>query len=307
MWCGIDIHDNVKTYLARNIEAITGEHTVYLVWQDGSNDIANVHFVKGELWSLGNRPDLEFINNYVEMDETPSENAVCYSFRDNAKESEDATYIGRDSGLTEILTVDNDGHPQWEGDNVGWTSDGTVLKIKGIDFGEGKFDKMLVTHATGASGKTYEECSNFKFYLDTDVEDATATTGAGAPARVATVNDWTKAHLQLANVEPVATVKLQYTGGWGNEKTTIGDLSKVEGVHDVYMVYTCGDGANVKAIYLDDQEEDPATGVTTVTAAKVVNNNVYTIDGRLVRKNASSLEGLASGLYIFNGQKYLVK
>ena len=165
-----------------------------------------------------------------------------------------------------------------------------------------------MTHATGASGKTYPECSNFKFYLDTDVEDATATP-TGAPARVATVTDWSMAHLQLADVEPVATVKLQYTGGWGNEQTTIGDLSKVEGVHDVYVVYTCGDGANVKDIYLDDQEEeeDPATGVTSVTAAKAVNGNVYSIDGRLVRKNATSLEGLASGLYIFNGQKYLVK
>ena len=93
----------------------------------------------------------------------------------------------------------------------------------------------------------------------------------------------------------------------GEHVITIGDLSKVEGVHDVYMVYTCGDGANVKDIYLDDQEEDTPTAVTTITAVKAVNNNVYTIDGRLVRKNASSLEGLASGLYIFNGQKYIVK
>lgn len=307
VWCGIDIRDNVKTYLARNIEEITGEHTVYLVWQDGSNNIANVHFSKGMLWSLGNRADMEFINNYVEVNETPSENAVCYSFRASAQDSEDAVYIGRNSGLTEILYQQDSQHPQWEDNNLGWTYDGLVLKIKNIDFGDGKFDKVLVTHATGASGMTYEECSNFKFYLDTDVEDAAAVTGAGAPARIATVTDWSKAHLQLADVDPVATVKLQYTGGWGTEKTTIGDLSKVEGVHDVYMVYTCGDGANVKDIYLDDQEEDTPTAVTTITAVKAVNNNVYTIDGRLVRKNASSLEGLASGLYIFNGQKYIVK
>lgn len=291
VWCGIDIRDNVKTYLARNIEEITGEHVVYLVWQDGSNNIANVHFSKGMLWSLGNRPDLEFINNYVEFDETPSDKAARYSFLASMQGSDEATYIGRDSGLTEIV---NQG--QWEDDNVGWTGNGTVLKITGMDFKNGEFDKVLVAHGTGASGKTYEECSNFKFYLDTDID-----------VRASVVTDWTKANLQLANIEPVATVKLQYTGGWGNVKTTIGDLKKVEGVHDVYMVYTCGDGANVKDIYLDDQEEETPTAVTTVTAEKVVNNNVYTIDGRLVRKNATSLEGLASGLYIFNGQKYIVK
>ncbi len=300
VWCGIDIRDNVKTYLARDIEAITGEHTVYLVWQDGSNNIANVHFSKGHLWSLGNRPDLEFIDNYVEMNETPSEKAVRYSFLAEMEGSENATYIGRNSGLTEIL---NGG--QWEDNNVGWTGNGTVLKVSGIDFANGQYDKVLVAHATGANGKTYEECSNFKFYLDADLE----AEAAGAPARAPFVTDWTQANLQLANVEPISTVKLQYTGDWGNVKTTIGDLKKVEGVHDVYVLYTCGDGANVKDIYLDDQEEeiDPSTGVSNVTAAKVLNGNVYSIDGRLVRKNATSLEGLASGLYIFNGQKYLVK
>ena len=297
VWCGIDV--KTKLYLARNIEAVTGTHTVYLKWQDGSNNIANVHFAKGHVWSLGNILD-PIVTTYE--NEQPSDKAVRYSFLDNMKNSEEATYIGRDSGLTTIL---NKG--QWEDDNVGYTGDGTVLKITGIDFQQGQFDKILVSHGTGMSWAGYINEANFKFYLDLE-DDATVEPAAGGPRRI-TVEDWASVRDQLTDIEPVATVRLQATGGWGNVYTTKGDLSKVEGVHDVYIIFTAPDGANIKDIYLDDQEEevDPSTGVNEITAAKAQNGNVYSIDGRLVRKNATSLEGLASGMYIFNGQKYLVK
>jgi len=38
-----------------------------------------------------------------------------------------------------------------------------------------------------------------------------------------------------------------------------------------------------------------------------VNTNIYSIDGRLVRKNATDTNGLKKGVYIFNGHKVLVK
>ena len=36
-------------------------------------------------------------------------------------------------------------------------------------------------------------------------------------------------------------------------------------------------------------------------------SDIYSLDGRLVRKNAASLEGLPKGLYIMNGRKMVVK
>ncbi|MBQ9217223.1 MAG: carbohydrate-binding protein [Muribaculaceae bacterium] len=293
VWCGIDV--KTKLYLARNIEAVTGTHTVYLKWQDGSNNIANVHFAKGHVWSLGNILD-PIVTTYE--NEQPSDKAVRYSFLDGMKNSEEATYIGKDSGRTTILYKG-----QWETDNVGYTGDGSVLKITGMDFQQGQFDKILVSHATGMSWAGYINEANFKFYIDLE---ANPTAVEGAPRRIE-VADWSQVRNQLTDIEPIATVRLQATSGWGNVYTTKGDLSKVEGVHDVYVVYTAPDGANIKDIYLDDQEEDPATGVTSVTAAKAVNGNVYTIDGRMVRSNAAGIEGLPAGLYIFNGQKYIVK
>lgn len=46
---------------------------------------------------------------------------------------------------------------------------------------------------------------------------------------------------------------------------------------------------------VDNLDMQPTTG------------NVYGIDGRLVRRDATSLEGLPKGMYIQNGKKYVVK
>ena len=45
--------------------------------------------------------------------------------------------------------------------------------------------------------------------------------------------------------------------------------------------------------------------VKSVVAPEVA--DIYGMDGRLVRKNAASLEGLPKGLYIMNGKKMVVK
>ena len=290
VWCGIDV--KAKLYLARNIEAITGEHTVYLKWHGGSCNIANVHFVKDYLYSLGNILD-PVVNNKDNFQ--PTEGAARYSFRAETQNQEGVVYIGRDSGRTTIL---NKG--QWEDNNVGWTGGGTVLKVTGIDFGDGHFNEMLVTHATGSSWLGYESEANFKFYIDLEAEAEPAP----LPRRV---NDWGNAAAELEGVEPIATVWMQATGGWGNEYTTKGELAEVEGVHDLYIVYTASDGANVKDLYLDGMREpEVPTAVETVKVTKTISGNVYSIDGRLVKKGTST-EGLQPGLYIIGNQKVLVK
>lgn len=54
-------------------------------------------------------------------------------------------------------------------------------------------------------------------------------------------------------------------------------------------------------------EKEVPTAVTDVTVSKPVNSNVYTIDGRIVRANATSLDGLDRGIYIYQGKKCVVK
>ena len=50
------------------------------------------------------------------------------------------------------------------------------------------------------------------------------------------------------------------------------------------------------------------TGISTLQTVKpAVSSNIYSLDGRIVRRNASSLEGLSKGIYVYQGKKVVVK
>lgn len=50
------------------------------------------------------------------------------------------------------------------------------------------------------------------------------------------------------------------------------------------------------------------TGISTPQTIKpAVSSNIYSLDGRIVRRNASSLEGLSKGIYVYQGKKVVVK
>lgn len=58
------------------------------------------------------------------------------------------------------------------------------------------------------------------------------------------------------------------------------------------------------------QNANAMTGIDCITDNTVdavpANTNVYTIDGRCVRRNADSLDGLAKGMYIYKGKVVVV-
>lgn len=50
------------------------------------------------------------------------------------------------------------------------------------------------------------------------------------------------------------------------------------------------------------------TGICTPQTIKpAVSSNIYSLDGRIVRRNASSLDGLSKGIYVYQGKKVVVK
>ena len=56
--------------------------------------------------------------------------------------------------------------------------------------------------------------------------------------------------------------------------------------------------------------DDTPTGIIAIEEdgnMTVTSGNIYTIDGRLVRQNATSLEGLEPGTYIVDGKKYIIR
>ena len=64
---------------------------------------------------------------------------------------------------------------------------------------------------------------------------------------------------------------------------------------------------------MKDLEADSLDAVEIIMAIEedgemhVTSGNIYTVDGRLVRQNATSLEDLPKGIYIVDGKKYFVK
>ena len=218
------------------------------------------------------------------------------------KNSADAVYVGRDSNRTKILTHFN--NEQWENDNVGWTCDRTMLRVKDINFKNGEFDRMIVSYATGAN---WSDATNFQFFLDTEVNkinlsrvlsDANITLDGIAqilfnyitssstvdallaeydiPQIIGMVGEnngpalVTALFSQIGGLTPIATVAMKPTGDWGVETSQIGALASVTGTHNVYILYNShgGDGANMKDFWLSTTHI-PITPRETATLAAI--------------------------------------
>ena len=311
VWCGID--PRTKLYLACNIPAVEGEHTVYLKWHGGSINIANVHFVKDYLYSLGNTYYPVVSNEEIPQGNSePSDNAVRYSFRGQFNgNNQGVVYIGDGSGRTRII---NEG--QWETDNVGWTKNRTMLRITNVDFQQGGFNEMFVAHSTGWRNDDPNVAKNFKFYPESEVNKINlrqVMTDAGiemdfltgmifnAITGSATVDELLNSYdipqiksmvggngdammdalfNQINNLTPIATVNMNPSGDWNVVNTTRGELSSLTGTHNIYILYTGPDGANVKDFWLSTYVPIPAP--TEVTPAELIANGQEEIRYRIV-------------------------
>lgn len=73
-------------------------------------------------------------------------------------------------------------------------------------------------------------------------------------------------------------------------------------LYQITVVYE--DGGESGAVSF---EVEKSNGVALVTFGENLRFDIYTIDGRLVRHNAASADGLTSGIYVANGRKIVVK
>lgn len=67
--------------------------------------------------------------------------------------------------------------------------------------------------------------------------------------------------------------------------------------------------AKTLRFFIDGVEEDTATAIDGVVneEGNEVSGTVYDLNGKVVRTNATSLEGLPKGIYIVNHRKYVVR
>lgn len=248
IFTGMELRDNLYPKAAALTKTVTGKHLVLVKWKGGSTNLKDLDFLKVAAWNNEPEPDYDVL---TPVNETPSENAKRYTMRNDVPEG--ALKIEKHAVL-------NQGQLEGNG-NYGYTGSKTVLKLEGIDFENGQYNKVLMSYATGSGNWIgYKEDANISLYLDLEAEDQASP--------MLKAYDWGNAHEQLveAGVEPVAVVRHQATGGWGNVYTIKDDLATVTGVHTVYVVYYqkhTNEGANIFDYYLDTEE------VTSIDDVKV--------------------------------------
>ena len=121
---------------------------------------------------------------------------------------------------------------------------------------------------------------------------------------IAVFNDGNGIYFMSKGTIEIADVKYgEYVGVTINGGTTIYKCENAEGG----FTFDVPNGAylhNIDIYTYNDLPEPDA--IKMIETAKTNNGIVYTIDGRIVSRNAS-LNGLQKGLYIMNGKKYMVK
>lgn len=113
----------------------------------------------------------------------------------------------------------------------------------------------------------------------------------------------------LASTDPVALDKacldlvFNYNSTTGDNAVPL--QNRINRQHGTYIVdYAEQIGLGTKSYQLIDIQTSGIDGAQITTSNRY---NVYSLDGKKVLDNASSLDGLAKGTYIINGEKRTIK
>ncbi|WP_308263371.1 glycoside hydrolase [Prevotella sp.] len=115
------------------------------------------------------------------------------------------------------------------------------------------------------------------------------------------------------NMGAATGVKLNVDGHTTAKEINLYRTSETENLKHIAETYTLGQRIlipkkSVSTFVIDfDETETGIEGGIHAGKADDASNNVYTLDGQLVRTDAQSIEGLNSGVYIRNGNKILIK
>lgn len=184
------------------------------------------------------------------------------------------------------------------------------------------FQATYMTHDDGPAElvRTYPSGEWEKYFTFTDAyEDGTASLFYTKEVKVDDVLG-TIQYFDPDGLEWDAPVEISsYTQGWSDmdglyvvsfnyadAEYSAEDLSKI-------VIDITGVSAGNTTIVLDNTGVAPQNvrkakkGVESGLATSVEPTNVYSVQGTIVKKNATDLSGLLPGMYIFNGKKVVVK
>lgn len=284
VWYGMQAwRDNTFVPLVCNLEKeVTGAHSVIIKWgNEGGCNVMNVGLYENCHWPVTQIPD----SSLYPCDDQPIDDALVFNFvqgGDNTRSDVDGDGNSKIYNNDWKCTILKEG--RWENDNVGYTKNGTVLRISAADgsdydFGTTPFEHIVARYSTGdGSYRGPIEESNFRFFVDLEKDGEI---------------DWNnndQVNNALENNEYAAIVRMQATGGWGNVKGLRGDVTnpdKLTGKHTLYIVYKSNDGANIKSLHFERGAEVKPTiqlganpqitvneGIATVTVGYTVSENL---------------------------------
>lgn len=252
VWYGMEAwRDNTYVPLVCNLEKeVSGAHSLIIKWgEEGSCNVMNVGLYEGTVWPVTQIPD----PSLYPVDHQPIDDALVFNFvQGDGNSRSDVPGDGNSKIYNNDwkCTVLKDG--QWEDHNVGYTKNGTILRISaadgsGYDFGTAPYDHIVARYSTGDGNYrgTIDE-SHFKFYVDLEKDGAI---------------DWDNndaVNATLEQEEHTGIVRMQATGGWGTVYGLRGDVTKPEnlnGQHTLYIVYKSNDGANIKSLHFERAAE----------------------------------------------------
>lgn len=280
IWTARDWRWLVYAPLAANLDKeISGTHDLIVKWTAQTN-LKEVQLIEGKPWTIEDDTPVK-----VELiDEPLSDNAYGMHF--------DA--LGGIENTVDFLATGSD-RLQFESANLGYTSNGVVIRFNAVDFKNGEFTRILVDHSSDQSSLGE---STFDFYVDLNHDSYDDLSVLESDAKL-------------------ATVQAQGTGSWADHKKTAGALNTtLTGEHDLYMVFNTNAGANIHGVYLDTDyssgivsPEAPGAaairggnGEITVVAEGSAAVTVYNIAGCTVAAASASAGAVtipaAPGLYI---------
>jgi len=116
----------------------------------------------------------------------------------------------------------------------------------------------------------------------------------------------------------VGTYKVQKVpvGGWYIKadnnfyKSTAEKQANIQPTRGYFIPYDTVGNPIMHAKLMGFDIDDEPTGIMAIEedgSMRVTSGNIYSVDGRLVRQNAKTLEGLPRGTYIVDGKKYMIK
>ena len=214
---------------------------------------------------------------------------------------------------TETDGLKDAGTIYWYGSYI---SEPTELKANGVTIAETKglkFNNVTKLNNTFAIAIDYPETSIGTYdggsYIWLNGGDLQITIPAVAPGQVVMMD------VESHKDGDARGVSLSVNGTQVGDKATPSDGKQTYkwtiptdlGTDIVDVLVSSTSGCHIYSIEVGD-EDKVVDGITNVNAGvKRVDNNVYTINGVMVRKAGESLDGLAKGLYIVGGKKVVVK